>query len=241
MIKAVILAGGKGTRLRPLTYAVPKPLLPINQRPMLEHIIMHLKNHGIKDFILTVGYLGYQIKNYFRDGRDLGVNIEYAEEKEPLGTAGCLLPLKDKLKDTFLLYGGDNLTTMNISEFLKFHKEEGGIVTIALSEIEIPIEYGVVEFDENHVIKSFKEKPKLRFNTVTMIMAVEPRIFEYIEPGFSNITDHVIPRLIRAGEKVVAYPSRDFWLDVGRPDDYSKANSIKFVYDESVDVEDKNN
>ncbi len=232
MTKAVILAGGKGTRLRPLTYAVPKPLLPINERPMLEHIILHLKNHGIREFIITVGYLGYQIKNYFRDGSDFGVKIEYAEEKEPLGTAGCLLPIKDKLTETFLLYGGDNVTTMDISKFLEFHKKAGGIVTVALSEIEIPIEYGVVEFDENNVIQRFREKPKLRFNTVTMIMAVEPRIFEYIEPGFSNITDHVFPKLLEAGEKIMAYPFRDFWLDVGRPDDYQKVNSVKFVYEQ---------
>ncbi len=229
MTKAVILAGGKGTRLRPLTYAVPKPLLPINGRPMLEHIITHLKRHGITEFIITVGYLGYQIKNYFRDGSELGVKIEYAEEKEPLGTAGCLVPLKDKLNETFILHAGDNITTLDFSKFLEYHKEKGGIITVAVTEMEIPIEYGVVEFGDDMVITAFKEKPVIRKYITALIMAVEPRIFEYIpEEGFANISDHVFPKLLKAGEKIVAYPFQDFWLDVGRPDDYNKVNSFKF-------------
>ncbi len=226
MTKAVILAGGKGTRLRPLTYAVPKPLLPINGRPMLEHIITHLKRYGIKDFIITVGYLGYQIKNYFGDGSEIGVKIEYAEEKEPRGTAGCLIPLKEKLKDTFILHAGDNITTLDFSKFLEYHKEKKGIITLAVTEIEIPIEYGVVEFDENMVMTAFKEKPVIRKYISSLIMAVEPKIFEYIpENGFANISDHVFPELLKHGEKIVVYPFQDFWMDVGRPDDYTKVNS----------------
>src|SRR4030043_1423033 len=113
-MKAVILAGGKGTRLRPFSYVVPSPLLPFKERPILEHIILYLKKYGRTDIIITISHLGYQIKNYFGDGKECGGHIEYFAEREPLGTAGCLLPFRDNLTETFLVLGGDNLTTLKL-------------------------------------------------------------------------------------------------------------------------------
>ncbi|MEA3230032.1 MAG: nucleotidyltransferase family protein [archaeon] len=227
-MKAVILAGGKGTRLRPLTYAVPKPLLPINEKPMLEHIIVHLKNHGITEFIISIGYLGYQIKNYFKDGSEWGVNIEYTEEKKPLGTAGCLNPIKDKLKETFLLVGGDNLTNLDFSKFIKFHKSHKGIASVALFELEQKVEYGIYAIDKNKKIEKFEEKPTFKYNAGTMIFCLEPEIFKFIPKNEDeesiNITDHVIPVLLLSKIKLYGYPFNDYWLDVGRLSDYSKAN-----------------
>ncbi|MBW6461686.1 MAG: nucleotidyltransferase family protein [DPANN group archaeon] len=229
-MKAVILAGGKGTRLRPLTYAVPKPLLPINEKPMMEHIILHMKNHGITEFIISVGYLGYQIKNYFNDGSELGVKIEYITEETPLGTAGCLNLIKDKLTETFLLIGGDNLTNLNFTKFTEFHKKHDGILSVALFELRQKVEYGVYSLDEDKKITKFEEKPEFKFNAGTMIFCLEPEIFNFIpeinkdhqEP--INITDHILPKLIESKKHIYGYPFCDYWIDVGRLSDYDKVN-----------------
>jgi mannose-1-phosphate guanylyltransferase/phosphomannomutase len=223
-MKAVILAGGKGTRLRPFTHIVPKPLLPFKERPILEHIILYLKNYGITDIIITLSHLGYQIRNYFGDGKELGVHIEYFEEKEPLGTAGCLIPFKDHLKETFLVLGGDNITALKLDEFMKFHKEKKGIATIAIFEFEEKTKWGIYELNHDCSISRFLEKPVFRHNAGTMIFCLEPEIFKYIPAGhgIANLTDHVIPRLLQSGEKMFGFRFSDFWLDIGSMDDYSK-------------------
>ncbi len=228
-MKAVILAGGKGTRLRPLTYSVPKPLLPYRQKPILEHIIEKLKSHGINEFIITVGHLGYQIKNYFGDGSRHGVRIEYTEEKEPLGTAGCLNLARDKLKETFLVFGGDNLTDLDIEDFVRFHKEKDGIMTIALFEFEHKVSWGIYHLHDDHSIKGFSEKPTFRHIAGTMIFCMEPRVLDYIpdntkNPSIINITDHIIPTLLENGEKIYGYIHKGEWIDIGRPEDLHRIN-----------------
>jgi len=221
-MKAVILAGGKGTRLRPFTYSVPKPLLPVNHKPILEHILLHLKRHGVDEVYITIGHLGYQIKNYFGDGSELGIKIHYLEEDEPKGTAGCLLPLKDKLRETFLVVGGDNLTTLDFQDFIKFHKDKGGIASIVLTKMEMPIEYGIAETNE-HVIKGFREKPTFRFDVSTMIYCFEPEIFKFIGEK-EDFAKDVLPRVLKAGEKLHGYKFDGFWTDVGRHEDLRKVN-----------------
>jgi mannose-1-phosphate guanylyltransferase/phosphomannomutase len=223
-MKAVILAGGKGTRLRPFTHVVPKPLLPFKERPILEHVILYLKNYGITDIIVTISHLGYQIKNYFGDGSNLGVHIEYFEEKEPLGTAGCLLPFKDKLDETFLVLGGDNLTTLKLDEFMRFHREKKGIATIAIFEFEEKTKWGIYELDGECRVDKFLEKPVFKHNAGTMIFCLEPGIFRFIpqQKGAVNLTDHVIPKLLQSGEKLFGFRFSDFWLDIGSMDDYNK-------------------
>ena len=126
-MKAFVLAGGLGTRLRPITYAIPKPMLPYKEKPLLYHIIMKLKKAGLKEIILSTGYLSYQIEHYFGNGSKFGVKITYAKEKEPMGTAGCLNLARNKLKETFLLVGGDNYTELDFRKFIKFHKEKKAI------------------------------------------------------------------------------------------------------------------
>jgi NDP-sugar pyrophosphorylase family protein len=226
-MKAVILAGGEGTRMRPYTYVVPKPLLPVNNRPILEHVIKNLNKHGINDLIISIGYLGYQIKNYFGDGSGFGTNIEYVEEERPLGTAGCLNLLRDKLKETFLLYGGDNLTNLDIKDFIRFHKEKGGILTVALFEFNEKTKWGIYNLNSDSSIKEFLEKPTFTHNAGTMIFCVEPRIFDYIpqDKGVVNITDHIIPKLLEKGERIFGYPFKGEWIDIGSIDDYENANS----------------
>jgi len=223
-MRAIILAGGKGTRLRPFTQIVPKPLLPFKDRPILEHILLYLKKYGITDIIITVSHLGYQIKNYFGDGRDLGLKIEYFEEKEPLGTAGCLLPFRSKLTETFLVIGGDNLTTLNLGEFIKFHREKRGIATVAIFEFEEKTKWGIYEMNGDSLVSRFLEKPSFRHNAGTMIFCMEPGIFRFIpeKKGIVNITDHVIPKLLEAKQKIFGFRFSDFWLDIGSMDDYNK-------------------
>lgn len=233
-MKAVILAGGKGTRLRPLTYAIPKPLLPINERPMLEHIILYLKRYGITDIYLTIGYLGYQIKTYFNDGSELGVNIKYIEEKKPLGTAGCLNLIKDELDDTFILIGGDNLSTLDLAKFIEFHKKSKSVGTVALFKLENKLEYGIYKLNEDSSVNEFLEKPTYVHLAGTMMFVLEPEIFKFIpeNEGQSviNLTDDVIPKVLASGRKFSGYPFDGYWVDVGRLSDYEAAhghNSFK--------------
>ncbi|MFH1432693.1 MAG: nucleotidyltransferase family protein [archaeon] len=228
-MKAVILAGGKGTRLRPLTYAIPKPLLPINERPMLEHIILYLKRYGITDIYLTIGYLGYQIKTYFNDGKDLGVNIKYIEEKKPLGTAGCLNLIKDVLDDTFILIGGDNLTTLDLAKFIDFHKKSKSVGTVALFKLENKLEYGIYKLNEDSSVNEFLEKPVFVHLAGTMIFVLEPEIFKFIpeneDQSVINLTDDVIPKVLASGSRFSGYPFDGYWVDVGRLSDYEAAHS----------------
>lgn len=221
-MKAVILAGGKGTRLLPLTQAIPKPMLPIEGRPMLEQIILHLKKHGITEITLSIGYLGGQIKDYFKDGSELGVSIDYAEEREPLGTAGCLHALKSKLTDTFLLVGGDNLTNLDYTRFIASHKEKKADLSVALTEISIPVEFGIYEIDENQQVSSFKEKPVFKHLAGTMIFCIEPSVLAYVHEGFSNLTSDILPLLLKDGRKIHGYSFSGFWADIGRMEDYRK-------------------
>ncbi len=229
-MKAVILAGGKGERLRPLTHKTPKPLLTIKDRTILEYVIGYLKKHGISDLIITIGYRGEQIKEYFGDGRKFGVNIEYSVEEKPLGTAGCLAPVKSRLKETFILIGGDNLTKMDMKDFVKFHKKKGGILTAALFEFEEKSRWGVYNLDEDKSIRGFKEKPVFRHTAGTMIFCMEPEIFEHIPEnpkGVVNLTDHVIPELLKKGKKIYGFEFSDFWEDIGNHDDYERVNKMK--------------
>ncbi|MBW6451407.1 MAG: nucleotidyltransferase family protein [DPANN group archaeon] len=226
-MKAVILAGGKGKRLRPLTYAIPKPLLPINERPILEHIILYLKKYDITDITISLGYLGYQIKNYFDDGSDLGVNIKYITEDTPLGTAGCLSKIKDTLNETFILMGGDNITNLDLNKFIEYHNEKKGVGTVALFEFEQPVEWGVYNLDNTGKVEKFLEKPRFKYLGGTMIFCLEPEIFDFFPDTFEgplNLTDHIIPKILEANKGFYGYPFNDYWLDIGRIEDYDKAN-----------------
>jgi len=230
-MKAVILAGGKGTRMRPLTYAIPKVLLPINERPMLEHIIYYLKEHGITEVIISIGYLAHQIKNYLGDGSKMGVKIEYIEEKEPLGTAGCLNLCRDKLTETFILMGGDNVTTMDLTEMIEFHKKKKAEATVGLFELQQSVEYGVYDIDKDNRVKGFQEKPTFTYLAGTMIFVLEPSVLDYVPkyqkmPKLVNLTDHILPQMLKEGRRIFGFPFSNYWVDVGRMSDFEKVNKI---------------
>ena len=194
-MKAVIMAGGSGTRLRPLTSDLPKPMVPVANRPMSEHIVNLLKEHGINDIIFTLHYLPQAIEDYFGDGSQYGVKISYAiEHGKPLGTAGCVKAVQDELDSTFLVISGDCLTDIDLTDALRFHREKKSKATIVLNRVENPLEYGVVITDNDSRIQRFVEKPgasEIFSDTVnTGIYILEPEVMLYVimgrEQDFSN-------------------------------------------------------
>ncbi len=229
-MKAVLLCGGEGTRLRPYTYRMPKPLLPVGGRPILEYTLLNLKRNGIRDVVLTVGYLHEKIVDYFGDGSRLGMHIEYSIEKERLDTAGSVLQAKDLLgNETFFVGMGDHITAINIDKMLDYHEEKGNIATMAFKLQGIPLEYGVAELEDG-VVKAFKEKPILSNYINAGMYIFEPAIFEYIQPK-EDFGKHVFPRLLKDGKKISSYVFNEFWADVGRIKDYEEMNNILSIVD----------
>ena len=230
-MKAVILAGGKGTRLKPYTTVFPKPLMPINDKPILEIVIRQLKSHAFDDVIITVGHLAELIVTFFGDGSKFGVKIDYSREDKPLGTAGGLGLVKDELNETFLMINGDVLTTLDFSDLVNYHKRNGAIATIALKKRDVKIDFGVVEIDDGNSIVGYSEKPKIDHLVSMGVYIFEPRVLEYIKPTEYLDFPDLIKRLISNGETVKGYVYDGYWLDIGRPDDYDRANrEIEEIY-----------
>jgi NDP-sugar pyrophosphorylase family protein len=223
-MKAVILAGGKGTRLAPYTTVFPKPLIPLGERPILDIIIQQLANHGFRDIVLTVGYLAELIQAFFQNpnGRFSDLNLTYVQEHEPTGTAGSL-GMIEGLDETFLVMNGDVLTSMDYSKFIEYHKSKGGILTIAMHKKKVKIDLGVLEIDQNAILTGYDEKPEKVYPVSMGIYIYEPAVLKYIEPNkYLDFPDLVL-KLVENGEKVVGYPCDEYWLDIGRHEDYVQA------------------
>jgi mannose-1-phosphate guanylyltransferase/phosphomannomutase len=186
-MKAVILAGGEGTRLRPLTSSQPKPMMPIANAPMMEHIVRLLATHGFDDIVVTVAFLANHIRNYFGDGSEFGVRMRYATEESPLGTAGSVRNAMDELDDTFLVVAGDALTDVDLGSVMKAHRAADAFATIALRRVENPVEFGIVITRDDGTIERFLEKPtwgEVFSDTInTNIYVLEPEIFDFIPQG----------------------------------------------------------
>jgi mannose-1-phosphate guanylyltransferase / phosphomannomutase len=185
-VKAVIMAGGEGTRLRPLTAAQPKPMLPMANRPMAEHIVRLLREHGFEEIVVTVAFMANTIRTYFGDGSEFGVRMVYATEETPLGTAGSVLNARDELNERFLVISGDVLTDINLTELVSFHAERGSVATLALKAMDNPLEFGIVITSADGRIERFLEKPtwgQVFSDTInTGIYVLEPEVFDYIAP-----------------------------------------------------------
>jgi mannose-1-phosphate guanylyltransferase/phosphomannomutase len=227
-MKAVIMAGGEGTRLRPLTSNQPKPMLPLGNRPMMEHIIRHVHNHGFKDIVVTVQFLASQVRNYFGDGSDMGVDLTYATETTPLGTAGSVRNAAEQLDDTFLVISGDALTDVDLGELVAFHKERGGMATVALKHMDNPLEFGIVITREDGRIERFLEKPhwgQVFSDTInTGIYVLEPEVFDHIPDGPSDFAGDIFPKLLEMGAPLYGFVVDGYWEDVGNLDAYQKAH-----------------
>ncbi len=238
-MKSVIMAGGEGKRLRPLTCDRPKPMVYVANRPIMEHIINLLNKHNIQDIAVTLQYMPEIIKSYFESGDKFGVNLKYYIEEEPLGTAGSVKNVQDFLDETFIVISGDVLTDIDISKALDFHKSKGSIATIILKNVEIPLEYGVVVTDEDGRIQNFLEKPNWRevfSDTVnTGIYILEPDIFNYIDDGcFLDFGKDIFPKLLEQNIPLYGYVTKDYWCDIGDLTSYRHAH--KDILNRNVSV-----
>lgn len=223
-MKAVVLAGGRGTRLAPYTTIFPKPLVPIGDRPVIEIIIRQLVFHGFKEILLSVGYLGELIEAYFQNGHRGIPNLalEYYRETQPLGTAGSLAMIPG-LNDTFLVMNGDVLTTLDFQALVDFHRDRRATLTVAMHRKEVRIDLGVLETNATGELTTYHEKPTYNFHVSMGIYVYEPRALRYIRKGDYFDFPDLVNRLIENGEKVVGFPSQDYWLDIGRREDYELA------------------
>lgn len=221
-MKAVILAGGKGSRLAPYTKVIPKPLMPIGDMPILEVLLHQIKRAGVDEVILSVGHMASLLRAFFQEGEHIGVHIRYSYENTPLGTAGPLA-MVDGLDDTFLVMNGDVLTTLDFSELLKFHHASKAMVTIAMYNREVKIDLGVLQLNGGSEITGYIEKPTYNFQVSMGVYVFEPSVLKYIPPAQYFDFPSLILRLIEAGERVVGFPFGGYWQDLGRPDDYEQA------------------
>lgn len=229
-MRAVLMAGGSGTRLRPLTCDLPKPMVPVLNRPIAEHIIHLLKRHRITEVIATLHYLPDIMRDYFQDGNDFGVQMTYAvEEDQPLGTAGCVKNIAELLDDTFLVISGDSITDFDLAAAIRFHKEHQSKATLILTRVPNPIEFGVVITDKNGRIKRFLEKPSTSeifsdtVNTGTYIL--EPEVLDYLPANQeADFSKDLFPLLLEKDEPMYGYIAEGYWCDVGHLDAYRDAH-----------------
>jgi mannose-1-phosphate guanylyltransferase/phosphomannomutase len=229
-LKAVLMAGGEGTRLRPLTSNQPKPMVNIFNKPVMEYIIELLKSHDIKDIIVTLQFLPQLIKNYYGDGNDLGVNLSYAIEDEPLGTAGSVKNAEDFLKERFIVISGDALTDFDLKKAVAFHKKKKSFATLVLTRVKNPLEFGVVITNEKGKIKRFLEKPnwgQVFSDTVnTGIYVLEPEVLSHIPKGKSvDFSKDLFPKLLAEGYPLYGYIADGYWCDIGSLEQYSEVHS----------------
>lgn len=223
-MQAVIMAGGYGTRLRPLTNVIPKPMVPIINQPIIDYIVRHLKKHGFDDIIITLGYLPEEIMSYLGDGSRYGVKIRYNVEKQPLGTAGSVKAVFDMLKKTFLVISGDSFTNVNLSRVVDFHTAHPKAITMVVKELDDVKGFGVVKFDDDNNILSFEEKPQksnLRFVNTGMYM-IEKKILQNIPDGKYDFSRDFFPKVL---DEMKACVMNEFWSDIGTLSSYYLTNN----------------
>ena len=228
-MKAVIMAGGQGTRLRPLTSNQPKPMIPIVNTPCMEHIVMLLKNHGFTEIVVTLQFMPEEIQDYFGDGSDWGVNIGYSIEDAPAGTAGSVKLAEEHLEgERVLVISGDALTDCDLSGVLEFHENNGAEATMVLKSVENPLDFGIVITEEDGRISRFLEKPawgQVFSDTVnTGIYVLEPTaLAEIPSEGEYDFSKELFPKLLEAGRPLYGYVTEDYWEDIGNLEQYMRA------------------
>ncbi len=225
------MAGGEGTRLRPMTANQPKPMLPVVNRPIMEHVLRLLRKHGLTETVVTVQFLASMVRNYFGDGEDFGMNLQYATEETPLGTAGSVKNAEDALRDEpFLVISGDALTDIDLSDLIRFHKDNQALVTVALARVPDPLEFGIVIVDDDGRIQRFLEKPtwgQVFSDTVnTGIYVMQPEVLAEVPAG--EVVDwsaDVFPKLLEAGAPLYGWIADGYWEDVGTHEAYLRAQA----------------
>jgi len=229
-MKAMIMSAGIGTRLRPLTYSIPKPMFPIVNKPVLEHVLELLRRHNIREVVINLHAHRAMIRNYFGDGSRFGVSINYSEEKKLMGTAGGVKKVENFFDDTFLVMSGDGLTNIDLTDVINFHKKNRGFGTMVLKCVDTRFEYGIALTDRRERITEFIEKPtwsSIFSNTVnTGIYVFEPEVFQYIPRAkFSDFAKDVWPKLLKRGEQIFGYKTEEYWCDIGNLFEYRRAQN----------------
>ena len=226
-LRAIILAGGKGVRLHPFTVNFPKPLVPLGDKPVLEVLMERLLAFGINDVTLTLGHLAELVKAYFHHRKEFRsrFNLRYVEEDEPTGTAGSLAYVRG-LDRTFLVMNGDLLTDLDFGALVNFHRQQKAMLTIATHKRSVKIDLGVLDFDKEHQITAYREKPEHHYHVSMGVYVYEPAVLRQIRKGAYLDFPTLVQRLIGRGERVCAYPADCQWLDIGRPDDYARAQEL---------------
>ena len=220
-IQAVIMAGGLGIRLRPLTEDLPKPMLPVGGKPLMELVIEQLRQIGIRRVNVTTHYKPEKISDHFGDGSSFGIDLQYINEDKPLGTGGAL-GLIDAPKETMLVINGDILTQVDFRAMLAYHQEHRAVMTVAVRQYDIKVPYGVIECEESRVC-ALKEKPQMHFLVNAGIYLLEPKVYEFIpKHEHFNMTD-LIQRLLDSDQIVTSFPIIEYWLDIGKLADYEQA------------------
>ena len=222
-VSAVVMAGGYGARLRPLTNEIPKPMLPLGDKPLVEHTIDNLRRYGVQQVYMATHYKPEAFSNHFGDGRAFGVQIDYIHEEQPLGTAGVLASLP-KGDNPLLVINGDIVTDVSYGAMLRFHQESAAEMTVGVRQYEFSVPYGVMEM-EGMSIRGVKEKPTHNFFVNAGIYLLERSAAEHVPPGCSFDMPQLIETLLSHDKKVIGFPISEYWLDIGRMADYEKARS----------------
>ena len=222
-VRAVVMAGGFGIRLRPLTDDTPKPMLPMGDRPVMEHIIGHLRDAGISKVNVTTHYLPDKIKSYFGNGSDFGVSIDYVEEYSPLGTAGSL-SLIESSNEPLLVINGDIMTRVDFRSMVAFHRKHKADLTVGVRQFELKVPFGVLDCDDMHVT-AIREKPAIKLFINAGIYLLEPHVHAIIPHEKRYDMTDLMAHLIDTGNRVVSFPIIEYWMDIGRISDYEKANA----------------
>jgi mannose-1-phosphate guanylyltransferase len=228
-VQAIVLVGGEGTRLRPLTFGTPKPMVPIMNVPFLARTLERLYEVGIRDVILPAGYMPQAITEYFGDGSRLGMKITYVIEDEPLGTAGAIKNVEQHINGPFFVLNGDVLTSLDLQAMIDYHKEKHGLGALHLIKVEDPSAFGCVVHDENGRVSQFVEKPPKGTEPTNEVNAgtylLEPDVLKLIPPGRNvSIERETFPKILAEGHALYAYTTDDYWIDLGRPEHYLSAH-----------------
>ena len=226
-MKVVIQAGGKGMRLRPYTTVLPKPLLPVGSKPVLELLLRWVRRNGSRDVYITTGYLGHLIRAFCGDGHQWDLRIIYSEEREPLGTIGALNLLRKELDEPFLVINGDVLTDLNIGAFVRSHRASGSTLSVATMQRSIRMDFGVIEVEKGK-IAHFREKPRLSHLVSMGIYYMEPEILQHIPSGIPFGFDDLVFRMLEVKAPVNTFQHNGFWLDVGRIEDFQRAQDMEW-------------
>jgi NDP-sugar pyrophosphorylase family protein len=226
LMKAVIQAGGKGTRLKPYTLILPKPMMPVGEQPVIEILVRWLRRHGVEEVMVTTGYLGHLLRMLLGDGSQWDMKISYTEETEPLGTVGALNLAREWLDSPFLVLNGDLITDLDLRAFMRFHREHNDALSIAVTETPVPVNMGVFEYYENGQVFDFKEKPTLTYSANMGVYCMDPEILDLIPNGVPFGFDHLMYRMLDEGRPARVFRHYGQFMDIGRPEDFVRAQEL---------------